>query len=318
VSPSRQRISLALIARNEERSIQQALLSARPFVQEIIVVDTGSSDRTIELAKRSGAAVSSIQWSDDFAAARNAALEACTGDWVLSMDADEVLTASSGRLLADMISRGPAAYVPLIDWKGRGLSFGYARLFPREGAHWKFRIYEEVEHDPPIERIPAPDFRILHNPQNQEGSRADLKREQYGRMARLLAAEHPGDPYATFRAAQTIFSLDQGDSQALDILEPVLGLIPRNASYGPDAFYIAIRGNRIAGKLEQGIDAYERAKLTGHGKLAHQVEYAELLHLAGRDAEALVVIRAIQDLTWDGYMDEGYYRARLEELLEEM
>jgi len=86
------RISLCLIARNEEAFLDACLRAAAPAADEIIVCDTGSTDRTVEIARAHGATVVHFPWVDDFAAARNAALAAATGDWVLALDADEVLT----------------------------------------------------------------------------------------------------------------------------------------------------------------------------------------------------------------------------------
>lgn len=86
VSPN---ISLCLIARNEEKNIAQCLESYKDFVQEIIVVDTGSTDRTVEIARSFGAEIRYFPWIDDFAAARNVSIENAKGDWILRTDADE-------------------------------------------------------------------------------------------------------------------------------------------------------------------------------------------------------------------------------------
>lgn len=84
-----QKLSLCMIARNEEGYIGDALKSVQDLVDEIIVVDTGSSDRTVEIAKEYSAKVFFMEWQHDFAAARNEALKHATGDWVLILDADE-------------------------------------------------------------------------------------------------------------------------------------------------------------------------------------------------------------------------------------
>lgn len=84
-----QKLSLCMIARNEEYYIADALKSVQGLVDEIVVVDTGSSDRTTEIAKEYGAKVFFAEWQNDFAAARNEALKHATGDWVLILDADE-------------------------------------------------------------------------------------------------------------------------------------------------------------------------------------------------------------------------------------
>ncbi len=94
-TPASPRLSVCLIAKNEERFLDQCLKSVKDIAWEIIVVDTGSADRTIEIAKGHGAKVGRFTWCDDFAAARNAALDLARGDWVLVLDADEVLREGS-------------------------------------------------------------------------------------------------------------------------------------------------------------------------------------------------------------------------------
>lgn len=82
-------ISLCLIARNEEKNIAHCLNSFKDSVQEIIVVDTGSTDRTVEIARSYGAEVRYFPWINDFAAARNVSIQDAKGEWILRTDADE-------------------------------------------------------------------------------------------------------------------------------------------------------------------------------------------------------------------------------------
>lgn len=90
--PHGRSVSLAMIVKDEERHLPRCLESCAPLVQEMVVVDTGSSDHTPQLAELFGAICISYVWSDDFSAARNASLAATTGDWVLVMDADEAIS----------------------------------------------------------------------------------------------------------------------------------------------------------------------------------------------------------------------------------
>ena len=85
------RLSLCLIARDEEVRLERCLESVRALVDELCVLDTGSRDATRALAQRLGARTAAFEWCDDFAAARNASLELATGDWALVLDADEAL-----------------------------------------------------------------------------------------------------------------------------------------------------------------------------------------------------------------------------------
>jgi len=85
------KLSLCLIVRDSEKVLAQTLDSAKSFVDEIIVVDTGSLDGTIELAKSYGAQVETFEWIDDFAAARNYSFSFATGDWIMWLDAGDVI-----------------------------------------------------------------------------------------------------------------------------------------------------------------------------------------------------------------------------------
>ena len=81
-----------MIVKDEEQFLGQCLESVKPIANQIVVVDTGSSDQTEAIAKSHGAEVHHFEWCDDFAAARNFALEHARGDWILILDADEILT----------------------------------------------------------------------------------------------------------------------------------------------------------------------------------------------------------------------------------
>ena len=89
------KLSLCVIARNEERMLPDCLASVRGLVDEVVLVDTGSTDATREIAIRHGARVYDRPWDDDFAAPRNLAVRHATGDWVLQLDADERLAPGS-------------------------------------------------------------------------------------------------------------------------------------------------------------------------------------------------------------------------------
>jgi glycosyltransferase involved in cell wall biosynthesis len=82
-------LSAALIVKNEEKFLGDCLASLRGLADEVVVVDTGSTDRTQEIARSGGARVYDFPWNGDFAAARNRALDLSTGEWILYIDADE-------------------------------------------------------------------------------------------------------------------------------------------------------------------------------------------------------------------------------------
>jgi len=104
------RLSVFVIAKNEQKFIGQCLASVKGLADQLIVVDTGSTDRTVEIARAHGAEVHTHPWADDFSAARNAALAHATGDWVLFLDADEELPpAEHAKLRAELSAPGTMA-----------------------------------------------------------------------------------------------------------------------------------------------------------------------------------------------------------------
>jgi tetratricopeptide (TPR) repeat protein len=87
-------ISFVAIVKNEAANLVRCLASIKPYVDELVIVDTGSTDKTIAIAQQYEAKVSHFEWCDDFAAARNHAFSLASGDWILTLDADEELQVS--------------------------------------------------------------------------------------------------------------------------------------------------------------------------------------------------------------------------------
>jgi GT2 family glycosyltransferase/tetratricopeptide (TPR) repeat protein len=142
------RVSVCLIAKNEEKFLPQCLRSVRSLASQIVVVDTGSTDRTIEIAKDFGAEVHSFAWCDDFSAARNAALEHATGDWVLMIDADEELMPGQAETAARQIQAASIMgyRLPIIESCHQEGGCSYVpRLFRNApGLFFVGRIHEDV------------------------------------------------------------------------------------------------------------------------------------------------------------------------------
>jgi tetratricopeptide (TPR) repeat protein len=124
-----------LIVRNEERHLARCLASVKPVAWQMIVVDTGSNDRTVDIAREFGAEVHHYAWCDDFSAARNEALSHARGDWVLSLDADEELPAESlAELSRHMRTAEAMAFrLPLVE-SGKA----------EEGCHYVPRLFRNA------------------------------------------------------------------------------------------------------------------------------------------------------------------------------
>jgi len=196
-------LALVMIVRDEEASLERCLASARAWVDEIVVVDTGSSDATPEIARRLGARVGSFAWSDDFSAARNAALALAEAPWRLVLDADEWIVGGADSLVAlrglapEFIGRIRVASV--FD-EARG-GVGHApswlpRVLPR-GVGYTGRIHEQPDSLLPRRRL---DLVVAH-----DGYLDAHKAKKAGRNEKLLAlalAEAPDDAYLYYQLAK--------------------------------------------------------------------------------------------------------------------
>jgi len=144
-------LSLCMIVKNEQAVLDRCLTSARDAVDEIVVVDTGSADDTVEIARDHGATVLRHDFADlDFAAARNRSLDAATGDFVLVLDADETLHEDSAGLIRLLAGENePVGYVVNRHNRrdGERTTVDHAvRLFARRpGFRYRHRVHETVD-----------------------------------------------------------------------------------------------------------------------------------------------------------------------------
>lgn len=99
------KISACTITKNEEKNIARSIESYKNYVDEIIIVDTGSTDNTVEIAKSLGAKVINFKWINDFAAAKNCAIDAATGDWILFLDADEWIKDNGATQIQNVVKK---------------------------------------------------------------------------------------------------------------------------------------------------------------------------------------------------------------------
>lgn len=108
------KLSACVITKNEEENIGTWLASMKKIADEMIVVDTGSTDRTVEMAKEAGARVFHHTWQNDFAAAKNAALEKAEGDWILFLDADEYFSPQTLPKVRPLLEKVEASPKPIV------------------------------------------------------------------------------------------------------------------------------------------------------------------------------------------------------------
>ncbi|MFL6161752.1 MAG: glycosyltransferase family 2 protein [Jatrophihabitantaceae bacterium] len=192
-------MTACLIVRDCASELAACLAAVRPFVDELVVLDTGSVDGTVAVATGAGARVHRMAWADDFAGARNAALAECAGDWVLSIDADEVAVGLPGRLepmLAACGSELDGLSLLVRNATGpdaRGLAaHREVKLFRRNRIRWTGRVHERPVRlgggDPAVAALPE---QALHLVQAGLGdpARRRAKAERNVRLGRLELVE---------------------------------------------------------------------------------------------------------------------------------
>ena len=201
-------LSLCMIVKNEEATLPRCLKSVQGVVDEMIVLDTGSSDRTPEIAKSFGAKVHFFEWCNDFSAARNESLKYVQGDWILVLDADETLTPQIVPALKKTIqSEQPYLLINLVRQEIGAEQSPYSlvsRLFRNHPEIGFARPYHAMV-DESVSLIQSlephwqvgylPDVAILHEGY-QVGAIAGRDKFTKARTAMEgFLAHHPSDPY---------------------------------------------------------------------------------------------------------------------------
>lgn len=125
-SPGKTTLSLCMIVKNEEKYLAQCLESVKDLVDEMVIVDTGSDDRTKDIARIFGARVYDLPWNGDFSEARNFSLSKAEGDWILVLDADEVIAEKDHSIIRELIEKNRRrAPQKIKDFSGTPLRIAY-------------------------------------------------------------------------------------------------------------------------------------------------------------------------------------------------
>ncbi|MCS6850302.1 MAG: glycosyltransferase [Gemmataceae bacterium] len=229
------RIALSMIVRNEETNLPACLAPVADLVDEMIVVDTGSTDRTKEVAAQWGARVFEYPWNDDFAAARNEALRRTSCGWVFWLDADDRIDAINRARLQRLFSvvralpprpgqPSPAFMMTCLCWQADGNApcrvVEHPRLFRNHPSlQWVGRVHEQIL--PALQRLgcvaETTDIVIEHRGY-ADAAQFRRKQERNLRLLQLQDAEQPNDPYTHFNLGVAYYNLQQHE-RALEYLE---------------------------------------------------------------------------------------------------
>lgn len=267
-----QAVSLCMIVRDEESNLARCLASCKPVVHELVVVDTGSTDRTRLIAELFGARLVDIGWHNDFSAARNCSLDSATGDWVLVMDADESLSARDYELFRGILadaSRPVMAYsmttrnytrssalegfVPCRgEYPENESGSGWTpsdkvRLFPNHHAlRFSGSVHEMVESSVQAAGLAIENHPVqIHHYGGLDDQRLARKRSGYLEIGLQKLAQHPDDLKALYELAVQAAELEKYET-AEQLWRRLLVSQPAFARGWFNLGYVLLRQGKLA------------------------------------------------------------------------
>lgn len=323
-------VSACLITKDEEENLPVCLSSLQGFADEVVVYDTGSSDETVSIAAQLGAEVIEGHWDDDFARARNVALERCRGDWIVWLDADESLVCENPAALREELVRtspavdGYSVQIDNLTGAGTGSMFVHAacRLFRRASCEWTGRLHEQIakrgDHGP-INQDKLAAARILHTGYLEQTMRSRNKAERNLRVARTEVERNDGwdrgfSLTSLGRSYLTAGYLDEGLSCCQEALEVTDNSVTRRL-----ALRTCVEALITKGDPEESLTWVARLRDESSSQAQADVLEARAQMALGRHEVALELFDRIGDLSRD---DDGFehglhmYAAQRAEALE--
>ncbi|MGA9857110.1 MAG: glycosyltransferase [Solirubrobacteraceae bacterium] len=259
-------LSLCMIVRDEEQMLARCLQAAAPAVDEIVVVDTGSTDRTVEIARQFGARVIEHPWTGSFSDARNVSFEAATSDWIIYLDADEVLVDEDVQRLRELTGQTwrEAFYLVETSYTGE-LGDGSAmvnnalRVF-RNRPEYRFtgRLHEQISHTLPTynpDRVEQSAVRITHYGYLGSVRAAKEKSQRNIDLLTRQAAESAPTPFLHFNLGSEYIVVGE-HAKAIDHLQKAKAMLTADGTltrceYGPALTVRLVMVLRMAGRLQE-------------------------------------------------------------------
>jgi tetratricopeptide (TPR) repeat protein len=290
-------ISLCMIVKDEERFIEMCLRSVAAHVDEICIVDTGSTDRTLEIAARFGARVVHRPWRDDFAWARNEALKMATKRWILVLDADEELDAVSHEVLRTMRTV-PAALSGIWlrcqnlsdDYKGTGASsHALVRFFPNNARlRYKSAVHEYITLDELATGIDAKNspLSITHHGYLSEIVALRQKSQRNLVLVKAAAKNDPEESFNWYNLGTTSILCGDNDGaiEAFEKMRLIIADTPRG--FQPNALTQLAELYSFRGEYERAIECVKEALRYAPRFANAHFALGKALGFAGRPLEA--------------------------------
>lgn len=211
-------ISVCIIGKNEEKFLEGCLQNLSAYDWEIVFVDTGSTDKTKEIALKYTKNVYDFEWINDFSAARNFAASKATRDWILAIDCDEYVQSFNSKALVQMLKDSPdsSAFIDVCNLTANLKDYTRSevyRLYPKHIFHFENSIHEQLIR---IDHKPATSFHsgISAMHYGYIGGQVDLKRKAVRNIELLLEIikKEPDNPYHYFQAGISYMNLEDYDN----------------------------------------------------------------------------------------------------------
>ncbi len=301
------RLSLAMIVQNEAAFLEGCLASVAGLVDEMVIADTGSTDNTVEIATQAGAKVITVPWEDDFAVARNQALAATTGDWVLVLDADEQLNILMKDGIEKAINLENALVVNLMRHEIGSRQSPYSlvsRLFRRHPALEFRRPYHEsiddsalelLAQEPDWQVIDLPGVAILHQGYTPELLKQRGKSKRARNLLEKAIKDNPQDPYLCSKLGALYFSMGE-DKEGLKLLKTGLKSSTAPTPVRFELHYHLANAYRQQKKWELARKHYQKAldeEILLPLKVGALINYGGMLQELGELAEAGKIYQAV-------------------------
>lgn len=287
-------ISLCMIARDEEKNIRRCLNSVFGAVDEIIVVDTGSTDATCQIAREYGAVVQSFLWNDNFSDARNTSLELATGNWILFLDADEELSresAASLRQIADD-ENSEGFFIRIINYLGTEGWTDFApdlvfRMF-RNKAEYRFHgaVHEQIV-DVILARNKEAKFKVADRVEilhygylDNQIEEKDKKQRNLQIVERAVAAA-PDDKLLRYHYGVELYRAERYEQSAAELIKAAEGLPPQTL-YLPKLLRYLTLAYRSAHKEPQALGVIDLG-LKLYPDYADLYYYKGIIHYEGKE-----------------------------------
>lgn len=286
-------LSVYLIVLNEEQHLQRLLTAVRQFADEVIVLDTGSTDDTVGIAQRNGAIVNHFNWCDDFAKARNAAMELCSGQYLMWLDADDIIS-------DDSIANIKKLFSCEIDWDVLYLPYYYSyspqsgkrgkrKMPPRIwrnglGIKWIHPIHEHPLYPGRVRKERSvKDIEVLHNPLGDSSQKSD--RNMRIMMNALQSDEYRDSDYILWHVAKEHSQLGNARQAAAYFRRAIDNADRKNRFHMARLYYGLARQYRA---MEAWGDCLEAAAYSAIAYGQWREPYLELAEVAANCGESTI------------------------------